>query len=275
MGRTGRCWNAFTAGWARRPAWASCPCPSRRDGRTLQAVAGQFWEVVPWLPGTAPDRVPLSRGQVRAGFALLAAFHQTLARHATSGPSPNLQARCGELEGLLGAGFDRLAAVLDRAGEDPLVAPVREWLERAARRAPALVPELRHASAAEVTLQPCLRDVRPEHLLFLKERVGGLVDFGAMGIDTVAADLARLSSEWLAEDRALGAEALASYAAIRPLDSVETALIGAFERSAALLGGGHWVRWHFVDGRRFEDATAVARGLAHGLERLARLAVNR
>jgi homoserine kinase type II len=49
-------------------------------------------------------------------------------------------------------------------------------------------------------------------------------------------------------------------------------LIEAFEASAALLGAGHWVRWHFVEGRPFDAPGAVARGIEHGLERLARLA---
>src|SRR6185437_2387218 len=117
------------------------------------------------------------------------------------------------------------------------------------------------AAGATVDRQPCLRDVRPDHLLFTGERLTGLVDYGAMGVDTVAVDLARLMAEWLGRDRALRAGALDAYASVRPIDAAETALIDAFERSSALLGGGHWVRWHFLEGREFEDPSAVVRGL--------------
>jgi homoserine kinase type II len=92
-----------------------------------------------------------------------------------------------------------------------------------------------------------------------------------MGIDTVAVDLARLTSEWLGPDRSLQAEALAAYEAIRPLDGDETALIPVLQRSAALLGAGRWVRWHSIEGRTFDDPDAVARGLEAGLERILRL----
>src|SRR5439155_6917801 len=96
--------------------------------------------------------------------------------------------------------------------------------------------------------------------------------FGAMAVDLVAGDLARLLAEWLEGDRLARAEALDAYASIRPLDQHEAALIELFEASAALLGAGRWVRWHFVEGRVFEHPQTVARGLERGLTRLARLA---
>jgi homoserine kinase type II len=124
-----------------------------------------------------------------------------------------------------------------------------------------------------VALQPCLRDARPEHFLFSGDRVTGLVDFGAMAIESVAADLARLLSEWVGPDRSARAEGLAAYTPIRPLDGFELALIDVFEDSAALLGAGRWVRWHFLEGRVFDDPSAVAGGIARGLDRLARRAI--
>ena len=71
---------------------------------------------------------------------------------------------------------------------------------------------------ASCPLQPCLRDARPEHFLFEGDRVSGLVNFGAMGVDCVAGDLARLIGEWLDGDPTARAEALAAYERIRPLD---------------------------------------------------------
>jgi len=117
-----------------------------------------------------------------------------------------------------------------------------------------------------------LRDVRPEHFLFEADRLSGLIDFGAMGIESVAADLARLIGEWFPDDHVLRALALAAYRQVRPLDASEAALIAALEATGDLLIAGHWLSWHYLDHRHFDDASAVARGVARGLHRLERLA---
>jgi homoserine kinase type II len=145
-------------------------------------------------------------------------------------------------------------------------------MELARRVAPRLVEPLRAAAGRITPLQPCLRDARPDHFLFEGERLSGLVDFGAMGVDCVAGDLARLMGEWLEGDLTARAEALAAYERVRPLEAVETDLIGAFESATALLIGEHWIRWHYVEGRRFNDPQAVSQGISRGLSHLERLA---
>jgi homoserine kinase type II len=138
--------------------------------------------------------------------------------------------------------------------------------------APRILGSLRAASTQVVPLQPCLRDARPDHFLFEGDRLTGLVDFGAMGRDTVAGDLARLMAEAIGPDRPARALALAAYEAIRPLEGPEFALIDDFERANALLGAGRWARWHLLDRRTFDDPEAVSRGLRRGLERLDEIA---
>ena len=101
----------------------------------------------------------------------------------------------------------------------------------------------------------------------------GLIDFGAMAIESVAADLARLLGDWVGPDTNARAEALDAYASVRPLEAAEIALLDVFEDSSALLGAGHWVRWHFLEGRRFDDPSSVAGGIERGLQRLAWRAV--
>jgi Ser/Thr protein kinase RdoA (MazF antagonist) len=242
------------------------------DGRTLQERGGRLWDVSPWLEGTAIVDRPPTRPRLRSGFAALAAFHQALKSGRAVGPSPGLVMRLRETEALIRVGFDSLERALNGNPADPRREPARRWLALARAVAPRLIEPMRRASGCKLALQPCLRDARPDHLLFVGDRVTGLVDFGAMAIETVAADLARLLGEWVGPDRIDRSEALAAYASIRPLDADELALIEVFEDSAALLGAGHWVRWHFLEARPFEDPSAVADGISRGLERLARRA---
>ena len=59
------------------------------------------------------------------------------------------------------------------------------WLSLARTAAPAAGRTARcERRDRSFRLQPCLRDARPEHFLFEGDRLTGLVDFGAMGVDS-------------------------------------------------------------------------------------------
>ena len=242
------------------------------DGRTLQEFDGRIWELSPWMPGVAATPEPHSTGQVRAAFSCLAAFHQRLAPWRITGLSPGLSARLRELEALLRGGFDEIQAAVRAAPLDRRRDLATRWLDAARRLAPVLESNLRREAGHPVPIQPCLRDARQDHFLFDGDRLTGLVDFGAMGLDPVSCDLSRLLSEWIGPDRSLRAEALDSYAAVRPLYPSETALIDVFHRSTSLLLGGHWARWHFLEGREFDPPSAVLDGLIRGVDRISDLA---
>jgi homoserine kinase type II len=209
--------------------------------------------------------------RVRAAYEALARFHRRLARHSTEGTSPGIMARLAEVEHLLGSGLEELRSSLRGRSGDRLSDLTRQWLDLAPVAGRLVRERLGRFCDVRVSRQPCLRDARPEHFLFEGDRVSGLVDFGATGLEAVAADLARLGSEWLGGDVVLKGEALAAYHAIRPLDPSDLALIPAFEQASDLLIAYHWARWHHLEGRSFEDPLAVARGLEKGLARTARL----
>lgn len=249
------------------------PVPLRGlDGRTVVERRGRLWDLSPWMSGEPESGTVPRPSRVHAAFAALGAFHQRLRRHQTEGPSPGILARRGEVIALRDGGFRTVARAVASAEPGPLAELGRRWVEGAQAVAPAVIETLTRATGIEVARQPCIRDVRPDHFLFTADRVTGLIDFGAMGMETVAADLARLLAEWVGPDASRRAEALEAYTAIRPLTAGETLLIDEFQRTAALLGAGHWVRWHFLEGRTFEDPDAVRRGLQKGLDRLASLA---
>ncbi len=238
------------------------------DGRTLIDLAGRSWEIAPWRPGAAsPDRPP-SFAQLRAAFSALAAVHQRLAFESTRTPSPGLAARLAEASGLLSSDLAQLESIVRRDAKDPLAAPALRWIALARDGLPHLIARLRREAWTPIPIQPVLRDARPDHFLFTGDRLTGLVDFGAIGLDSPASDLARLIGEGIGPDLSARSSALDAYAAVRPLDATEARLIDLFADSAAWLGPARWVRWHFLDRRQFDDPDAVRVGLDRAMGRL-------
>jgi Ser/Thr protein kinase RdoA (MazF antagonist) len=244
------------------------------DGRSIQAYDGRLWDVTPWMAGSADLGQPPAPARLQRAFAGLAAFHQRLAGERFEGPSMGLKQRFETVSQLEQGGFDTLeSAIEQRRGLD--IAKhnsAMTWIRLARAVVPQLQEPLRQASRRSVILQPCLRDARPEHFLFDEDRLSGLVDFGAMDFDSVVGDLARLIGEWLDDDRPAYQLALESYEQIRPLRPAETSLIGAFQSATALLIGERWIRWDYVEDRRFDDPFAVTRGIARSLKQVERLA---
>ena len=261
------------AGSSSPPAPGSTPVPLLDNSQqSLQEFHGRFWELTPWLPGTAAAARPPAREHLQAAFAGLAALHRCLACESGVGVSPGLTLRRDTIRHLINGGFDTIEAAVARQAASPAeAAAAGKWLSLARSAAPRLADALDHASHSVLDLQPCLRDARPDHFLFEQSRLTGIVDFGAMGVDCVAGDLARLIGEWQGGDPAARACAQQAYEQVRPLSSIQADLITVFESSADLLIGERWLRWSYLEGRRFEDPQAVPKGLARGLKRLERL----
>ncbi len=242
----------------------------QRDGRTLLHQAGRFWELAPWLPGCPDLDTPPAQARVCSAFGALGRLHRRISAQSERKASPGLRLRISEIEALAGRGLDELAALLERSPADALAGPGLRWVGLARAAIPGLLPSLRDAARLEVPLQPVLRDARPEHFLFEGEMLTGVIDFGAMGIDSVATDLARLIGAWIPPGLPLRGLALEAYRQVRPLDPSEVVLVAAIESAGDLLIAGHWLRWHFLDRTRFEDPDAVGRGVLRGLARLER-----
>ena len=114
-------------------------------------------------------------------------------------------------------------------------------------------------------LQPSIRDIWHDHVLFEGDGVTGLIDFGAMQIESPAIDVARLLGSLVDDDRVHWREGMDAYAAIRPMSNDELAAVSAFDVSGVLLAGCNWIRWIYVDRRQFENMEQV-------LERFRRIA---
>ena len=241
------------------------PIPGR-DGATVHIDrSGRCWELAPWLAGRPSLQPTPSTGQVVSALDAVGKVHEGLMELGSLRPSPGLQARVDFLQSLTARecrDYDAALSLLpredDRSGFQALA---RAWIQRASPRIALALASLRHHTHRSVWTQPCLRDLRPEHLLFEGERLTGLVDYGAMDQEAPEADLARLLPAWIGDHPAIQREARLAYQSSNPGHVLDEALMAAFAQANSVLIGAHWLRWILLERRRFDDPAAPVVGL--------------
>jgi homoserine kinase type II len=240
-------------------------------GPTWVRHHGSLWELTRWMPGRADFHNDSRVEKLRMALAWLARFHLAAAPAKPNvGPSPGIAQRRELLQQLLGGEAAEIAKLL----------PTRDWPEFANRGARVLATFEKRATAVErllaqsqeflCPLQPCIRDVWHDHILFEGDRVTGVVDFGAMRRECVAGDIARLLGSLIADDAQLRGIGLEAYCEVRPLTEGERRLLPAFDASEVLLSGMSWLRWICLERRRFDRPDRVLGRLDQVLSRLER-----
>ncbi|MCO6458056.1 MAG: phosphotransferase [Pirellulaceae bacterium] len=280
-----------------RNGFSQVPVPlATIAGETLVAGQGHWWELTPWLPGAADFRQHPSNELLEAAMRALAEFHRAAAsfpceQELRFARSRGLNERLGFLEQLLARDAARLREfsqshiavgnVSDPSRFQPAwnnaVPPVGGHREESLDRCPEigrragqllaafdqlaepLCRELRNVVDCRLPLQPCIRDIWHPHVLFTDNRVTGIVDFGAMRWETVCGDVARLLGSLAGNDREAWQRGLAAYAEVRPLNDRERGLVPIFDTSGTLLGGMNWLRWIYLEQRRFARQAVLAR----------------
>jgi Ser/Thr protein kinase RdoA (MazF antagonist) len=235
--------------------------PLRSDeGRTLVSSCGRLWQLEPWLPGCADFWSRPTDARLAAAFVALARFHDAARtfeptgggqsqRPAKSAIAPTVLDR---IERIARWTPQRIAEVSERlaqrygafpraVSEDAVARAALRIVGAFAHCAGRLDHELHTAAGTIVPLQPCLRDVWHDHVLFRDDEVTGLIDPSAARTDTVAADISRLAGSLIADDRRAWAVALDAYQSIRPLSAAEARLVGVLDRSGVLLSGMAWL----------------------------------
>jgi homoserine kinase type II len=255
-----------------KAAAAGCqfvPVPRRfPDGRSFIRLAGHLWELSPWMPGHADYSQHPSQAKLAAALRALATFHRATADPDAGPrrPSPGLQDRWQQLLALsprrlasLAEAVEWASAALGRgaASEQARVAAARRIL----RCVPVCLELSRKVVAGAVglttSLQPCLRDVWHDHVLFQGQTVRGLVDFGAMRVETPVGDIARLLGSLAVDDRSAWQLGLEAYQMLQPLTPDQHRLLPAFDAANITLTGLNWIEWLFVDQRQFGDYDRV------------------
>jgi homoserine kinase type II len=205
----------------------------------------------------------------------LADFHAAAAsfpsQESSVACSPSLTERARRLRHYVRGGLPEIASALAAGGWPELQGRGRRLLALFSAAAPGFVELVDRAAQTPTRLQPCIRDIRPEHVLFTGDVVTGIVDFGAMRSESVAADVARLLGGMAGDDLPAWRVGLESYEAIRPLDNTERFLLGVFNQTAVLLSGMNWLQWICVEQRRFDNPRQILARLDAILDRMARL----
>lgn len=242
------------------------PLPTH-TGDTFASQNGYQWELTPWMPGKATLPSAYSNERCESACRALAQFHKAIQPAARQhSPSPTIRQRLATSER-----FQDDAASLSSAVDHLPAGAIRglcsEVLAHALPRNEELPLRLRQHVNVPLPLQPCIRDVWYPHIFFEGNSVTGLVDFGAMRVDSVTLDLARLlSSIDLGRDEVwhIG---MTAYESIRPLSPDERAVLQMMPGCVPVLSGLQWVRWLAMERRTFDQLDRVIARLQEIVEK--------
>jgi len=255
------------------------PVPVRtEEGRTWVRCGGHFWEITPWLPGKADFFPRQERAKLLAAAEALARFHRAVEdfpRDTCEGIAPAARQRLQTLEDVWRAVPKITSALKEAAADDPFAVRGEEILAGFRSMASTTRTGLAQAALYTVPLQPVIRDVWSDHILYEENAVTGIVDFGALRIDSLAVDVARLFGSMAGDDPDGWNAALRCYHRVRPLSAAEQALVKNFNVSTVVLAGMSWLRWIYIEARRFDDPAAVLARLEVTRRRLRHLVEER
>jgi homoserine kinase type II len=228
-------------------------------GESFVSADGRLWELSPWMPGTADFERSPSRQKLAAALTALAKFHLAVsdflprASQRAATPPPAVSRRLSRLRELADRGTDELRSPAILADWPELAPFARRFFSTLPRLLPLAIGQLEPLAGVLLPVLPSIRDIWHDHVLFTGDEVSGIIDFGAVDIDTPAADVARLLGSLVGDDAAGWQAGLNAYSTYRPLTADEQQTVRALDISSTVLAGYNWLKWIGVDRRQFED----------------------
>jgi thiamine kinase-like enzyme len=224
-----------------------------RRGNTFCDVDRRLWDVSTWMPGDAESGNDFIVPRRRAAVNALVSIHR-------------IWASTFQAEEICPAVQRRLSLIDD----------YRQWSHSRATgtndsQLVTLMARLPvHLNKAELVLRPwtrqrvpvhlCFTDVHREHVLFTDDEVTGLIDFGAVKLDSPAADLARLFGE---NEKTL-AEVIREYSGI----TLPPGLAETLAATAPACNLAAWTLRLLRDGDAVTNETAVRQRISNWVDRL-------
>jgi len=246
------------------------------QGATFLAWQGRLWQLSPWLQGHADYRRAASDRKLQSALRALAELHRLAALVPTApplnAPSPALQKRHAFMQELRDGLLDNLKEALRRPQPPELVARGHVLVAQYQALAPEVFLRVSAARNADFTLQVCHGDLWHDHVLFRDDHVSGLIDFGAMKVESRTIDVARLLGSLACDDRLQWQRGLEAYQELLPLGPQERQLLQLLDQTNVLLSGLSWLRWLLLEGRHFDHPERIYERLDEFTQRLRCLA---
>jgi Ser/Thr protein kinase RdoA (MazF antagonist) len=252
-------------------------------GESFVHHAGHLWQLEPWMWGTADYEQSPRVEKLRTAMTVLAQFHNatcdfqptasnmSIGRKAESLPAANQSAiprRLAQLRALSQSGIRDLSRAITDTIWPELAPLARQFIAALPIAAQKAIANLEPLVDVRLPLQPCLRDIWHDHVLFTGDEVTGIIDFGAINFDTPAGDVARLLGSLVADDLVAWQNGLAAYSAVRPLLPEESGATSALDKSGTVLAGCNWIHWIYIERRKFENLAQVIGRFRRILERV-------
>ena len=238
------------------------------NGQRYVAQNGYLWELAPWQPGIADFSSDPNDARLINVANCLARFHLGSAQvNLDFRSSPNARLR---YNALTSAG--ELIEAIGKVAEPAAIHCVNYLRDVVTRlgsgKASQLADGLRPFVEEVFPVQPVIRDIWHDHILFTGNDVTGIVDFGAMQMDSVSLDLARVLGSLVGDRSERWNTALDAYSKARPLQQPEIEFAFALEQCAWFLGSLNWLKWIFLDQRSFESTADVEKRVSNLIDRL-------
>jgi homoserine kinase type II len=228
-------------------------------GQTFVEERGALWQLEPWMPGEAIFHDRPTAEKLDAALTTLARIHsvaESMSPVATRSDTPQTIPERQKILRETARELAQIEAGLRPESDIRFGIVARKIVTQFSKRESEIEAALSEAARHPVPILPCLRDVWHDHLLFSGDVLTGLIDFGAVRLDTVAADLSRLlGSLFLSSyrsDQSRWDEAISIYERTRPLTEAERRLIPILDESGILLSGMHWLRSRYVRNSQFD-----------------------
>jgi hypothetical protein len=243
-----------------------------RRGKTIVEQDGRFWELVSWMPGEPLDANRLDPAPLADLARVLRRIHgelrgPELARALTPitdpktldawiagerAPAPGITRRLDA--------WRRLAPLIQFPcpADHPEIDRVQRTISLARERS-ILFEHLADWAQTPLPLALVVRDIHRRDVLFSADRVTGIVDLGAIAIDSPLFDWARFGASV-----GLGTTSRASWEDFlvdepgRILSSADRlTLVRLIARTSQVLAALHWLQWLVVERRPFSNLTAA------------------
>lgn len=224
--------------------------------------------MTPWLPGRADFHEFPNETRLRAALTVLAHFHravwlpqdgESLSTNRANTPEVGIQQKLFTLNQFQAKRILEIEFALRNTPTTHDSSLAKEMIATFRQYAPAVAMTLRQSvqHAHKLPLQPCIRDIWHDHVLFEGDQVTGIVDFGAMRLDSVVTDIARLLGSLVRHDKDRWQLGLLTYTQHHPLTSVERSAVQASHLATLLLSGMNWLYWLWVEKKTFGNPSRV------------------